>query len=304
MKKLCFVLVFHVFLWGLAFGETSVPDPAGPANKQEEVDYLLFFPNSSNRFVNEEQAKIQLDYLAAYLLERNLNPGQIFVYGYAADAVNDIEPIDLSRNRALFVINELQKRGLPKNLFSDPIGYGSVNLWGGNSNEKDRIPNRRVRILLDGDFLTPEIIMPAPPVVIVEEKPATQELVTAEGGSAFPWWLLLLLLLLALLAAIILLAAKRRKNSAIQSAPEPATGSKPEIVSELPAYAAISYTTVNLEEEIRWRAYELYLERGGQNGDADGDWYMAVSQICARYEARGYETYAEEGSWWAKKSYS
>jgi hypothetical protein len=44
---------------------------------------------------------------------------------------------------------------------------------------------------------------------------------------------------------------------------------------------------VNLEEEIRRRAYELYLERrataGGDNGDENQDWLIAESEIRSRY---------------------
>jgi hypothetical protein len=39
-----------------------------------------------------------------------------------------------------------------------------------------------------------------------------------------------------------------------------------------------------LEEEIRQRAYELYLERGGQGGTADEDWYRAEAEVRRRRE--------------------
>lgn len=44
---------------------------------------------------------------------------------------------------------------------------------------------------------------------------------------------------------------------------------------------------VNLEEEIRRRAYELYLQRrvtaGGVNGDENQDWLIAEREIRSRY---------------------
>jgi hypothetical protein len=44
---------------------------------------------------------------------------------------------------------------------------------------------------------------------------------------------------------------------------------------------------VNLEEEIRRRAYELYLQRrataGADNGNEDQDWLVAESEIRSRY---------------------
>ena len=153
MKKKYFILIIFVFCGLLAFGEV------------DELDYLLFLPNSSNQFVNNEQAVIQLDKLSKYLMEKKLTKGQIFVYGYAAEVKNDIEPMNLSKDRALFVVNELQKRGVSKEFFSDPVAYGSVELWGNNTNEQERGPNRRVRIMLDGNVLTPsaiKVVEPAP----------------------------------------------------------------------------------------------------------------------------------------------
>jgi hypothetical protein len=332
MKHLCLGLVLLTFLVFLTFADTG---------EQEEVDFLLFLPNSGSRFVNENQAMIQLDNVANYLLGRNLNPGQIIVYGYAAAAVNDIEPVNLSRNRALFVINELRKRGVSEELFSDPIAYGSVALWGSNTGEADRSPNRRVRIVLDGTILTPDIVEPVEAEVEIQtvtaesEDSASQDIQIAtvdiasadvaddteaikqedyEGktGSKFPWIFLLLLLIIA---AILFLLSRLRKKP--QTA-KPDTDNKPKIVHEpqppiaaVPAAASViavtavtSETIVNLDEEIRFRSYELYLERKGQSENAEEDWYRAVIEVCARYEADGYQTYAADGSWWARKSFT
>ena len=78
----------------------------GAADDQEEIDFLLFYPNSGNKFVNEKQAAFQLDNLAKYLKGKTLVPGQIIIYGYAAEADNDIDSLELSKNRAVFVIDE------------------------------------------------------------------------------------------------------------------------------------------------------------------------------------------------------
>ena len=40
---------------------------------------------------------------------------------------------------------------------------------------------------------------------------------------------------------------------------------------------------VNLEEEIRCRAYELYLQRRGTSGDPNQDWLSAEREIRSRY---------------------
>lgn len=38
----------------------------------------------------------------------------------------------------------------------------------------------------------------------------------------------------------------------------------------------------NLEEQIRRRAYELYLERGSMPGDPSKDWLVAEQQVRSR----------------------
>ena len=283
MRKICLFFSLIVLLGFPAFGD---------AKEQEEIDHLLFLPNSSDRFVDEEQAVIQLDNLANYLKGRGLLPGQVIVYGYTAAVTNDIDSDSLSAERALFVINELEKRGVSKNLFSDPVGYGSVDIWGSNANEENRSPNRRVRILLDGSFLTPKTVSSAEVIEVRNETPPVQEQPVKKSCAGFPWKILLPLLLLALLALILFFVFRSRKNSDAKTAP--AAEQKPAAVT--------SVSVVNLDDEIRFRAYELHLERNGQYGDADGDWYRAVNEVCARYEADGFQTNSDTGSWLAKKT--
>ena len=54
--------------------------------------------------------------------------------------------------------------------------------------------------------------------------------------------------------------------------------------------AAAMAAPVNLEEEIRRRAYELYLQRratsGGVNGDENQDWLVAEREIRSRQGGR------------------
>jgi hypothetical protein len=49
-------------------------------------------------------------------------------------------------------------------------------------------------------------------------------------------------------------------------------GAKPTIINESPAAPP-------LEERIRIRAYELYLQRSGQGGSPEQDWLQAVAEI-------------------------
>jgi len=306
MKKRYFIFIFFVICGISIFSDND---------RQEEVDFLLFSPNSSDQFVNDEQASIQLDNLARYLSNKNLTPGQIIVYGYAAFAQNDIESVALSRDRALFVIDELQKRGVSKDLFSDPVGYGSVYLWGNNDNENDRKLNRRVRILLDGESPTPvthEVInaeTETEKTDIVHEEPAvteaTPEDTSKESDSKFPWWVLLLL---ALLIALLLKKRSRKptpKNETTIVQPRiPEADPVPAPVPVPVPAAATAVNTVNLDEEIRLRAYELSQRRNEQGDYRDQDWYNAVREISAWYTACGYSVFFEDGHWWASQSYS
>ena len=348
MKRLFLIFIFFVFCGIYGFSEDE---------SQEEVEFLLFQPNSSNLFVNYEQSVIQLNKLAQYLSNKKISPGQIIVYGYAAFAPIDIDSVDLSRERALFVINELQKRGISKELFSEPVGHGSVYLWGNNTNENDRKLNRRVRILLGGETpiqVTQEIINAEPETVpesVQEMPPITQKEPREKSDFNFPWWLLLLLPLLLLL----LLLKKRPKKSihkktivntqqrittdtpkpapvvhAPTPEPKPASVPVPEPVpppvvapapepvpppvitptpEPIPAQETkheaaapvpiMETTTINLDEEIRFCAYEHFERRGGVNGSREQDWYDALSVVSARYTPRGYSVFFKDGYWWA-----
>ena len=47
--------------------------------------------------------------------------------------------------------------------------------------------------------------------------------------------------------------------------------------------AQISLDNVNLDEEIRRRAYELFLQRNGAPGDPNADWLIAEREVRTRY---------------------
>lgn len=44
----------------------------------------------------------------------------------------------------------------------------------------------------------------------------------------------------------------------------------------------------NLEEEIRRRAYELFLQRGGTPGNENDDWLIAEREVLSRTAAAGH----------------
>ena len=46
---------------------------------------------------------------------------------------------------------------------------------------------------------------------------------------------------------------------------------------------AIYATSPSLEEQIRLRAYHLYLQRGGRGGSPEQDWLRAKEEICGQH---------------------
>jgi hypothetical protein len=302
MKKLYFTFFLFVFCCIFVFGNNDV---------QEETDSLLFMPNSADRFVNGEQASIQLDNLARYLSNIKLVPGQIIVYGYAAYAPNDINSVDLSKERAVFVINELQKRGISRVLFAEPVGNGSVYLWGDNANENDRKLNRRVRILLRDE----------PSVNVVREnrnmimKTSVPDFIYNRGFSVakeppkqqsakFPWWILVLLTLYLLFLFFLLFRRSRKqthKEGIVNAQPQT---SETENAPEFTPKSTVTTSTVNLDEEIRNRAYELSMQHYGLGDYKEQAWNKAVSEISALYTACGHSVYSDGESWWASRTYS
>jgi hypothetical protein len=212
-------------------------------------------------------------------------------------------------------MEQLRKRGIAQELFSEPVAYGSVDLWGNNANEADRVPNRRVRIILDGAVLTQAVLAPVESEIsipaadeseTVETEDVTREETPEKSGSPFPWIWLLLLIPLALL--LFLFSRRKRKPKTAKQVPaEEARVNAPVAITDTPVIIPVttvktSELIVNLDEEIRYRAYVLYLLRYGQNEDHINDWYRAVTEVCSRYDSSGYQTYRSEGSWWARKT--
>ena len=51
-------------------------------------------------------------------------------------------------------------------------------------------------------------------------------------------------------------------------------------VTTTPEFAQESHSSPGLEEKIRARAYELYLQRGGTGGSPEQDWLQAQKEVC------------------------
>ena len=67
-------------------------------------------------------------------------------------------------------------------------------------------------------------------------------------------------------------------------------------VSVVPGNVVPSNLNLNIEEEIRRRAYELYLQRsasaGNGNGDENQDWLIAEREILSRHDRLAHHTTA------------
>ena len=76
-------------------------------------------------------------------------------------------------------------------------------------------------------------------------------------------------------------AAQQVRESAVT---KPVNGSK----------TATNVNGGNLDEEIRRRAYELYLQRNGMAGDPNRDWFVAEREVRARHAARTGSAFGHE----------
>jgi hypothetical protein len=74
-------------------------------------------------------------------------------------------------------------------------------------------------------------------------------------------------------------SAKNGTAPAAKRAPRAAAPAKPRPPAVKPAAAPVMADPT--DEQIRVRAYEIYLRRGGAPGDQFGDWLLAKSELIA-----------------------
>ena len=131
MKRLLLPVLLCTFCIGVIFGQSG---------RLEEYGSFLFRPDSSTAFVDEVQVSKELDELAVTLKGMNLVPGSIKVHGYAARSNQFlVYSTGLAYNRAVFVIEELHKRGITWELFASPVGYGEIIVFGNEPAENRRV---------------------------------------------------------------------------------------------------------------------------------------------------------------------
>ncbi len=81
---------------------------------------------------------------------------------------------------------------------------------------------------------------------------------------------------------------KKRTRKAVANGengvhPENGSGSEiAQVVVTSPEHASEVKAAPAVEEKIRARAYELYLQRGSNGGSPEQDWQRAVEEICGQ----------------------
>ncbi len=67
---------------------------------------------------------------------------------------------------------------------------------------------------------------------------------------------------------------------------KPKSTSQAAVISVVPE-ARKNMVPISMEDEIRRRAYEIYLERGSVPGDQNDDWVAAEREVQARCQQQG-----------------
>ncbi|HUM03892.1 MAG TPA: DUF2934 domain-containing protein [Terriglobales bacterium] len=75
---------------------------------------------------------------------------------------------------------------------------------------------------------------------------------------------------------------RTRKAASVQS---PMAVPAPEGVEK---FTSVNLSTVDLEDEIRRRAYEIYLQRGSNPGSENEDWLIAEREVRSRAATAGH----------------
>ncbi|MFZ1918236.1 MAG: DUF2934 domain-containing protein [Terriglobales bacterium] len=76
------------------------------------------------------------------------------------------------------------------------------------------------------------------------------------------------------------------QSTPVQSAPEVIKNAVTTVVAA--SKTGVNTTNASMDEEIRRRAYELYLQRNGKAGDPNRDWFVAEREVRARHATAGH----------------
>lgn len=124
-----------------------IPDteiiPDDPTGIIHFISHLNFYPDSSKLLASEEEKIAQI---VARLKELSVNDGYtIVIEGHTADVGKPVGQLNLSRERAKAIYDELIKRGIDKSILTYK-GYGGTLPIASNDTEDGRKQNRRVEL--------------------------------------------------------------------------------------------------------------------------------------------------------------
>lgn len=80
--------------------------------------------------------------------------------------------------------------------------------------------------------------------------------------------------------------ARKTTGNSSSGRNQPKSTTPPAPISAVPEVRK-NVVPISLEDEIRRRAYELYLERGSVAGNQHEDWAAAEREVRARYQQQG-----------------
>ena len=69
------------------------------------------------------------------------------------------------------------------------------------------------------------------------------------------------------------------KKRTTKAKPAAGNGTEVAVSAKTPALAHETKSSTSIDEKIRARAYELFLQRGGHGGSPEQDWLQAVEEI-------------------------
>jgi len=122
--------------------------------------------------------------------------------------------------------------------------------------------------------------------------------------NTFPWWIVPVLAFLLIFFLFLLLLKERSRKTEHKDEIKKAQPKDTEIDIEPAVEEAVTTWTVNLDNEIRARAYELSRQHNGLGDYREQDWNNAVREISALYTACGHSVFNDGECWWASRSYS
>lgn len=79
---------------------------------------------------------------------------------------------------------------------------------------------------------------------------------------------------------------KRTRKPKAERTTQPKSEAKTTTAAQAPAPAKITTRTVDISEAIRFRAYQIFEQRGYAHGADLEDWLRAESEVLAQFGAR------------------